>query len=135
VNTDSEELRLSPTLLLLSDDEALAGLVHEIVKRPWKLVRQSAAGYVSHKIFTQPNVRLVILDDQTVEENDRGWLLAQIRRHFSDGSLLYVAGSQSDCNEKRARTNGADYYVSKPLSLERFGRVLHSFLQTQQVKG
>ena len=82
----------------------------------------------------QPNVRLVILDDQTVEENDRGWLLAQIRKHFSSGSLLYVAGSQSDGNEKRARINGAQYYVAKPLSLERFGYVLESFLQTQQFK-
>ena len=126
-----EEIRLSPTLLLLSDDEALADLVIGIVKRPWKLVRQGADRYISHKLFAQPNVRLVILDDQAVEENDRSWLLAQIRRHFSGTSLLYVAGSQSDGNEKRARTNGAHYYVSKPLSLERFGQVLQSFLQTQ----
>jgi DNA-binding response OmpR family regulator len=135
VNTDSEETRLSPTLLLLSDDEALADLVRGIVKRPWKLVRQGADGYMSHKVFTQPNVRLVILDDQTVEESDRGWLLGQIRKHFSGPSLLYVAGSQSDGNEKRARTSGAHYYVSKPLLLERFGQVLQSFLQAQQGKG
>lgn len=135
MNTEPKQTRQSPTLLLLSDDEALTGLVRRIVKRPWKLVRQGAAGYVSHKVFTQPNVRLVILDDQTVEENDRGWLLAQIRRHFSGGSLLYIAGSQSDGNEKRARTNGAQYYVSKPLSLERFGYVLRSFLQAQRVDG
>jgi len=135
VNTNSEEIRLSPTLLLLSDDEALADLVLGIVKRPWKLVRQGAETYVSHKVFTQPNVRLVILDDQAVKEDARNRLLAQIRKHFSGTSLLYVAGSQSDANEKRARTNGAHYYVSKPLSLERFGRVLQSFLQMQQVKG
>ena len=133
MNTDPEETRrLSPTLLLLSDDEALAGLVRGIVNWPWKLVRQGAAGFVSHEVFSQPNVRLVILDDQTVEENDRGWFLAQIRRHFSGGALLYIAGNQSDDNEKRARTNGAHYYVSKPLSLERFGYVLQSFLQAQR---
>ena len=105
-----------------------------IVKRPWKLVRHGADKYVSREVFTQPNVRLVIFDDQAVEENDRGWLLAQIRKHFSGSSLLYVAGSQSDGNEKRARTNGAHYYVSKPLSLERFGYVLRSFLRTQQAE-
>jgi len=130
-----EQMRVSSTLLLLSDDEALTDLVLGIVKRPWKLVRQGADRYVSHKTFAQPNVRLVILDDQAVEENDRSWLLAQIRKHFSGTSLLYVAGKQSDGNEKRARTNGAHYYVSKPLSLERFGHVLKSFLQTQQFKG
>ena len=135
MNTDSEETRLSPTLLLLSDDTALANLVRGIVKRPWKLVRHGADGYTSRKIFAQSNVRLVILDDQTVEEDNRGWLLAQIRRYFSGGSLLYVAGSHSDDNEKRARTNGAQYYISKPLSFERFGYVLKSFLQAQQLDG
>jgi len=130
----SEQTRLSPTVLLLSDDEALAKLVAAIVKPPWKLVRHAAGKYVSRAVFAQPNVQLVILDDQAVEEADRGWLLTQIHKHFSSPSLLYVAGSQSDANEKRARTNGAHYYVSKPLSIERFGHVLQSFLQAQQGK-
>jgi len=131
----AEQTRLSPTVLLLSDDEALAKLVVAIVKPPWKLVRHAADKYVSREVFAQPNVQLVILDDQAVEEGDRGWLLAQIHKHFSGPSLLYVAGSQSDANEKRARTNGAHYYVSKPLAPERFGHVLQSFLQAQQGKG
>jgi DNA-binding response OmpR family regulator len=134
VNTDLEEIRLSPTLLLLSDDDRLADLVLGIVKWPWKVVRQGADGHMSHKIFAHPNVRLVILDDQAVEEKDRSWLLAQISKHFSGTSLLYVAGSQSDGNEKRARTNGAHYYASKPLSPERFGHVLQSFLQHSSSK-
>ncbi len=131
----SEQTRLSPTVLLLSDDEALAKLALGIVKRPWKLVRHAADKYVGRELFAQPNVRLVILDDQAVEENDRGWLLEQIRKHFSGPPLLYVAGSQSDANEKRARTKGAHYYVSKPLSIERFGQVLQSFLQAKQAQG
>lgn len=130
----AEKIRLAPTLLLLSDDEALANLVLGIIKGPWKLVRRGADGYVSNQMFTEPNVRLVILDDQAVEENDRSRLLAQIRERFSGTPLLYIAGSQSDGSEKRARTNGAHYYVSKPLSLERFGYVLQSFLQARQVK-
>ena len=76
---------------------------------------------------------LVILDDQAVVDNERGWLLSQIRKHFSGTSLLYVAAIQTDCNEKRARTNGAHYYASKPLSFEQFGYVLRSFLRTYQV--
>ena len=131
----SDRTRLSPTVLLLSDDEALAKLALAIVKRPWKLVRHAADKYVGRELFAQPNVRLVILDDQAVEENDRGWLLEQIRKHFSGPPLLYVAGSQSDANEKRARTKGAHYYVSKPLSIERFGQVLQSFLQAKQAQG
>ena len=128
-------MRPWPTLLLLSDDEALTDLVLGIVKQPWKLVRQGADRDMSRKVFTQPHVRLVIFDDQVVEENDRNWLLAKIRKYFSGAPLLYVAGSQSDRNEKRARSNGAQYYVTKPLSLERFGHVLQSFLHAQNAKG
>ncbi len=124
----------APTVLLLSDDEALAKLVHEIVKRPWKVVRHGTAQHLNREASYQPNVRLVIFDDQAFEETDRGWMLAQIRKRFSGVSLLYVASVQSDANEKRARTNGAHYYSSKPLSLTRFGYVLQSFLDTQQVK-
>ena len=133
VNHDLEGNRLSPTVLLLSDDQALTDFLGRIVQRPWKLVRHGAGKYASREVFTHPNVRLVILDDQAVEETERGWLLAQIRRHFSGTSLLYIAASQSDGNEKRARINGAHYYASKPLSLERFGYVLRSFLQARQI--
>jgi DNA-binding response OmpR family regulator len=133
--TDSKEVRLAPSVLLLSDDGSLASLVRAIVKQPWKLVVHSTDKYLNREVSAQPNVRLVILDDQAVEENDRGWMLAQIRKHFSGISLLYVAASQSDTNEKRARTNGAHYYVSKPLSVEGFGHVLRSFMQAQQLDG
>src|ERR1700687_527985 len=120
-------MRPWPTLLLLSDDDALTDFALGIVKQPWKLVRQRAGSDMSRKMFTEPHVRLVIFDDQVIAENDRDWLLAKICKYFSGACLLYVAGSQSDRNEKRARTNGAQYYVSKPLSLERFGHVLRSF--------
>ena len=128
-------MRTWPTLLLLSDDEALTDLVLRIVKQPWKLVRQGADTDMSRKVFTQPHVRLVIFDDQVVEENDRNWLLAKIRKYFSGAVLLYVAASQNDQNEKRARTNGAQYYVSKPLPLDRFAHVLQLFLQAGNAKG
>jgi DNA-binding NarL/FixJ family response regulator len=135
VNTDLKYGRLAPSVLLLTDDQALADFVLGVVKPPWELVSHRVNKPVTREVFVQPNVRLVILDDQAVEEKDRGRLLAQINKHFSGTALLYVAGSQSDGNERRARTNGAHYYVSKPLSLERLGHVLQSFLQVQRVDG
>jgi CheY-like chemotaxis protein len=124
---------LPPRLLLLSVDGELTDLVRRVIKRPWKLARHGADKFMTSEVLALPNVRLAILDDQAVEENDRGRLLEQIRERFPGNSLLYVAGSQSDANERRARSNGAHYYVSKPLSLERFGQVLESFLKAQQV--
>jgi response regulator of citrate/malate metabolism len=135
MNTDLKYGRLAPSVLLLSDDVALADFVLGVVKRPWKLIRHEADKFMTREVLAQPNLRLAILDDQAVNESDRGRLLAQIHRHFSGVSLLYIAGCQSDDNEKRARANGAHYYVSKPLSLDRFGQVLESFLKAQQADG
>ncbi len=132
MNTDLKYARLAPSILLLSDDTALAGLVRGVVKRPWKLASHRADQFMTREVLALPNVRLAILDDQAVEENDRGRLLEQIRKRFPGNSLLYVAGSQSEANEKRARSSGAHYYVSRPLSLERFAQVLESFLNAQQ---
>ena len=108
-------------------------LVEGIVKNPWKLLRHAPDGYLSLRIFSEPNVRLVILDDQLVQENDRGWLLGQIRKDFSGCSLLYVTNHHSEHNEKRARTSGVHYYTSKPISDGQFARVLQSFLQNAAV--
>lgn len=135
VTKELKDLSLAPSLLLLSDDEALADLVRHVVKPPWKLIQRAADKFMTREVFAQPNVRLAVLDDQAVEENDRGRLLAQIRKHFSGISLLYVADSQSEAGEKRARANGAHYYISRPLSLERFAQVLQSFLQARQPQG
>lgn len=126
-------LRRAPTVLLISEDEQLAHFVRGVIKRPWKVLCRGTDKFISRKLLASPRVRLAIIDDQAVEENDRGRLLEQIRRRFSGISLLYVAGSQSNSNEKRARGNGAHYYISKPLPLERFRYVLQSFLQVQQV--
>ncbi|MFZ2064321.1 MAG: hemerythrin domain-containing protein [Candidatus Binatus sp.] len=135
LNTDLGNIGLSPRVLLLSSDVELTHFVCQAVKAPWKLVRPTIDHHIDREAFAQPNVRLVVLDDQKIEEHDRGQVLAQIRKHFSGISLLYIAGSHSDENEKRARANGAHYYVSKPFSLEQFGQVLRSFLRMQQVDG
>jgi DNA-binding NtrC family response regulator len=132
---DLKGIRLAPIVLLLSDDTALASLVSGIVGPPWTLVRYGTSQRERQEAFSRTNVRLVVFDDQAVAENDRDFLLAQIRKHHPGIALLYVAASQSDANEKRARANGAHYYVSRPLSLERFEQVLRSFLNAQQVHG
>ena len=133
MNTHMKDVRLAPAVLLISDDETLVDVVRSIVKSPWKLVRHRGTELMSREAFAKPNVRLAVLDDQRLKENERASILAQIRKHFSGVTLLYIAGIQSEDNEKLARTNGAQYYVSKPLSLERFGHVLQSFLQAQRV--
>jgi CheY-like chemotaxis protein len=125
---------LPPTVLLLSEDPALENLVVGVVRQPWTLACKSLTRFLAHQVFAQPSVRLLILDDEAIQESDRSWSLAQICMHFPGCALLYVAGSHSASNEQRARANGAYYYAAKPISHEQFVRVLQSFLQTLQLK-
>jgi DNA-binding response OmpR family regulator len=76
----------------------------------------------------QPAVALVVLDDSVVGELDRGWMLAQVRKHAPRASLLYIASQNTPENERRARTGGADFYTAKPLEPEHFAAVLRGFL-------
>jgi DNA-binding response OmpR family regulator len=130
-NNVTAMLTLAPTLLLLSADEALKDFVATVVQPPWNLAHH-AIPLTSPEVFARPNVRLVVLDDENVEENERGRLLTQIGRHVPTTPLIYLAARQSDANERRARTNGAHYYTSKPISPAHLESVLQSFMRAQK---
>jgi len=121
----------APTLLLLSADQALADFVASAVQPPWTFAHQPAA-YTGPAVFARPNVQLVVLDDEAIERSERGSLLTRIRRYLPTTPLLYIAATHNEANERQARTNGAHYYTSKPISLEHFGYVLQSFLRAQK---
>jgi len=122
---------MRPTLLLLSGDEQIAKLIATVANATWRIA-QYLETHAIHRILAEPHVKLVILDDEAIEEPERGRLLTQIRRRIPSASLLYVAAGHDEQNEKRARTNGAHYYVSKPLSLDRFGHVVQSFMRLHE---
>lgn len=122
---------LRPALLLLSADGTLAEMVAGSIQPPWTLAHYQSSGR-NHEAFNLPNVRLVLLDDDTVDSNDRGMMLRHIRKYFPSVPLLYVAGDHDGENERRARSNGAHYYAAKPLALDRFGHVLESFLRANK---
>lgn len=81
-------------------------------------------------VFVHANIRLVVLDDEGVPDGDRGWMLNRIRRHAPGSSLIYVAGNHNEAVERLARSGGAQYYASKPLSGPLFSYVLQSFMRT-----
>jgi DNA-binding NarL/FixJ family response regulator len=122
---------IKPTLLLLSSDQAIIEMATEAAKAGWRLTAHKET-HALHDLFAEPRIGVVVLDDEAIEEAERGRLLAQIRRRLPTASLLYVAGNHDERNEKRARTGGAHYYVSKPLVKERFAHVLQSFLRLHQ---
>lgn len=112
---------------LLSNDDNLAHIVDSAMAIPWRLKWHR---YNSKMLdFLQlDGVRLVIVDDEAVSEGDRGWLLGQVRRNFDEATLLYISGSHSTENERRARGAGAHYYTAKPIQHEELTSVLKGFM-------
>ena len=122
-----------PTLLLLSADKSLVDLVRTASGPDWNVSHHLNA-HDRDDPLDRPNVKLVLLDDSAVEESERGWLLGQIRRRVPEALLLYVTVQHSEENERRARANGALYYIAKPLQAPLFTQVLKAFLKAQQAK-
>jgi DNA-binding response OmpR family regulator len=112
---------------LLSNDDNLVQIVRSSVEMPWRLERRLYNGEVV-EFLQLTDVRLVIVDDEAVTEGDRGWLLGQVRRNLAEATLLYVAGSHSVENERRARGYGANYYTAKPVQNAELKGVLKGFM-------
>ena len=102
-----------PILALLSHDGQLMETVQGAAGSKWSVVKPAIA-----QLFTlihEPNVKLVIFDDQLVAASERGRALTEIRRCAPKASIIYVAGQHDQENEKQARSGGVLFYTAKPL--------------------
>ncbi len=125
------ELHADPAAIVFSADQALVSLAQQAVTSGWKVELCRNAG-TGREVLSQPNIRLVIVDDESVPEEARGWLLDWIRRFVPRALLIYIAGSHSPDDEKRARGYAAQYYTAKPLDTDRTLRVLQSFVRVAE---
>jgi len=123
----------APMLVLFSADRELASLVRKSVKTPWKieLCEDPAIG---REVLSRPSVRMVIVDDGSVDEEARGWLLDRIRKFVPQALLIYIASAHSEADERRARGYAAQYYTAKPLDMDRTARVIESFARTASTR-
>ncbi len=123
----------SPTIAVFSSDPSLVSLVHEVCPRAWQVepCRDPESG---RDILSRPDIRMVVVDDEEIQEQLRGWLLDRVRKFAPQALLFYVAALHSEADEKRARSYQAQYYTSKPLDTGRTLRVLESFLQVASAR-
>lgn len=120
-----------PTAIVFTADEGISGLAEQAVPSGWKIELCRDAG-VGREVLSHPNVRLVIVDDESIQEETRGWLLDRIRRFVPRALLIYIAGAHSPDDEKRARGYAAQYYTAKPVDMDRILRVLQSFVRVAE---
>jgi hypothetical protein len=106
-----------PILALLSGDAKLTDTVESAARPEWSVVKPTVAQMSS--LICQPNLKLVIFDDQVVVPSERGRTLTEIRRCASEASIIYVADEHDPENEKQARSRDVLFYTAKPLNLRR----------------
>ena len=118
-----------PILALLSNDDQLTKMVQGAAGSKWSVVKPKMAQISS--LIREPNIKLVIFDDQSVATSDRGRTLTEIRRCASRASIIYVAGEHDQENERQARTRGVLFYTAKPLIPSDVNLLLQRLLQMQ----
>ncbi len=118
---------LGQTILIFSRDPSLLKLAQRVARNGWNLERCDDIRN-SRDRLARPQVGLVIVDDEGIEDHLRGWLLARVRSYAPQAPLVYVAGDHTDSCEKRARAYAAAYYTSKPVEPQPLLRVLDSFV-------
>ena len=116
-----------PILALLSNDGQLMETVQGAAGSQWSVVKPGIAQLIG--LIHEPNVKLVIFDDQLVAASERGRALTEIRRCASKASIIYVAGQHDQENEKLARTGGVLFYTAKPLRPSDVNLLLQRLLQ------
>lgn len=118
---------------LISADDSLQQLAREACQSKYELAVCTDPTLERETLF-RSNVRLIIIDDEAIDEPIRGWLLDQIRRFSNHAMLVYVASHHSESSEKRARSYQVQYYTSKPIDPERTLRVLRSLLEALKAR-
>lgn len=113
-------------IAVFTRDESVVEIIAEGVSDSW-VIEKFADPHDGHEFLLKPDVKMVVIDDEAIEESMRGWLLDQVRKHALHALVAYIAANHSPETERRARSYSVQYYTSKPMDRERTLRVLHSF--------
>ncbi len=113
-------------IVVLSRDQSIMQMIAECMSDSWA-IEKFADPHDARAFLRKPCVRIVVIDDEAIEESTCGWLLDQVRERAPDALVAYIAAIHSPETERRVRTYPVQYYTSKPMDRERTLRVLHSF--------
>jgi hypothetical protein len=113
-------------IAVFTRDESVVKIIAEGVSDAW-VIEKFADPHDGHAFLLKPDVKMVVIDDEALEESTRAWLLDQVRKHALHALVAYIAAIHSPETERQARAYSVQYYTSKPMDRERTLRVLHSF--------
>lgn len=115
-------------IVVFSADDDILTMAKEAAGENWVVVH-SADSSRAHEVLSRLKVRLVVVDDDKIEPEIRGWLLEQIRKHAASALVIYIAAEHDLEGERRARAHPVQFYTARPLDADRVRRVLESFVR------
>ncbi len=113
-------------IAVFSRDQSVVNMIAECIGNSW-VIEKFADPHQARAFLLNPGVRIVVIDNEAVDESIRGWLLDQVRKRAPQALVAYIAAIHSAETERRARGYRVQYYTSKPINRELTQRVLHSF--------
>ncbi len=131
LNSGSAAIETRPAIAVLSRDESILKMIAGGFNDSW-ILEKFDDPHEARPLLLKPGVRIVVIDDEAVDESMRGWLLDQVRKCAPQALVAYIAAIHTPENERRARKYRVQYYTSKPMDHERILRVLHSFERASQ---
>ena len=117
-------------LVIASENDGLATLVTEAGNQRWR-VEACPDARSGREALSRLNLKLILINDEVVSKDERGWFLEQVRSRTGDAPVVYVASEHSVETERLARGHGVLYYTSKPVERERLAHVLRAIMRPQ----
>lgn len=101
-------------ILLIEDDERLAELVADALRKAGYQVRHSADGLEGERLMRTQPYELVLLDGH-LPGKDGFDVLRDVRRDFS-GRIVMLTARDDDIDQVLGLEGGADDYITKPVA-------------------
>jgi two-component system aerobic respiration control protein ArcA len=123
--------KLDPKVILVIDDEeAMRNSLKRILESEGYLTRLAADGTELSSVLDDNPVDLILMDVGLPWIN--GFELAQLLKEHRDLKkipLVFISGSASEEDMKKAFDLGADDYVKKPFEIEKLKRTVQTLLK------
>jgi|SRR5271163_53372 len=127
-SANAAHARKPEVLVITNGDESLCSLAEQAGASAWSIESCRDAVNARERL-SEATPQLILIDDEAVRADDRGWLLERICRQAPRTFVIYVATHHDAETEKRARAHGVHYYMSKPVDPNRVIQVSQAFIK------
>ena len=115
------------SVLIIEDDDAIAGAVEILVRKQGLVPLRAANGRQGVRMFYNEQPDLIILDIGLPEMD--GWQVLERIREVSEVPILMLTAQILESDKVQGLTSGADDYLTKPFSIRELGARIEALLR------